>query len=364
MSDNLTNIPLPTNEWVDLYAESGITVGQPLVVENVGVADIYLAVQAAKPAKDHKAYNILKRDDDIRLTNNLGDAGAWAFCNTSKGFISVAEQGDQGFQPLLNSATHDGDGNPIGSLKGAIDVHLADVHNVPVNDFFHRHTAIQTTLTVATVSGDTQLAAADSTGFVVGDLVHLGAINEYIEPRHPVITAIPNINTIVLDGPIHNVFAIGETVIKAVANMASADGTLAAPISYKYFTGNSRVEHITRILIQMTHTSAGADDLFGGIAALLNGVHLRANVSGQFGTFTNWKSNSDIKLDMYDVNYSVKSGPGDFGTNGRGSFNRIGVVIRLDSVQADFLEVLIQDTMVGTGLTDFRIKVQGHVEGE
>ena len=123
MSDNLTNIPLPANEWVDLYAVSGITVGQPLVVENVGVCDIYLAVQETQPDKDHDAYNILKRDDDIRLTNTLGDLGAWAFCNTSKGLIGIAER--EGFQSLLNSALHDGYGNPIGSLGGAIDVHQA-----------------------------------------------------------------------------------------------------------------------------------------------------------------------------------------------------------------------------------------------
>lgn len=254
-------------------------------------------------------------------------------------------------------------GGPYKTLDGAQNVHIADVHRQPINDFFHRHTATQTTLRTATVSGDTELDVEDSTGFVIGDLVHLGATNEYVEPRHPVITDVPDINTIVLDGPIHNIFAIGTPVIKAIANMASANGTLAAPISYRYFTGIGRVEHVTRILISMTHTSAGADDLFGGIAALLNGVHFRASVSGQFGTFTNWKSNGDIKLDMFDLDYSVKSGPGDFGTNGRGSFSRIGVVIRLDSAKSDFLEVLIQDTMLLTGLTDLRIKAQGHVEG-
>lgn len=262
----------------------------------------------------------------------------------------------------FDSVIGDG-GGPYKTLGGAMDVHMADVHVVPVNDFFHRHTATSTTLRAATVSGDTELDVNDSTGFNVGDLVHLGATNEYIEPRHPVITDVPDINTIVLDGPIDNVFPIDAVVIRAVANMASQDGTLAAPISYKYFPGAGRVEHVTRILISMTHTNAGADDLFGGIPALLNGVHFRSRINDQFGSFTNWKTNSDIKLDMYDVDYSIKSGPGDFGTNGRGSFNRIGVVIRLDSVQTDYMEILIQDTVVGTGLTDFRIKVQGHVEG-
>ena len=111
MTDNIPNVPLPANTWIDLYAASGITVGQPLVVENLGVCDIYLAVQETEPVKKHTAYNILKRDDDIRLTNNLGDAGAWAFCNTSIGSISVAER--EGFQPCLEITAPTGLGNGI-----------------------------------------------------------------------------------------------------------------------------------------------------------------------------------------------------------------------------------------------------------
>lgn len=370
MSDNIQNVRVTQNQWVDLYAETGITVGTRLTVENSGDADVYLAVQATKPDNDHTAYNIVKRPPSVALQNSDGDLGAWAFCPNTDGLLSISTISREGFSPVNRANLHDGFGNPLASYYHAptdsyvLDIHDADVHNLPVNDFFHRHTAIQTTLRSATVSGVTiQLDVNDSTDFSVGDLVHLGATNEYIEPRHPVITAIPDINTIVLDGPIDNVFAIGTTVIKAIANMASLDGTLAAPISYKYFPGANRVEHIARVLISMTHTSAGADDLFGGITALLNGVHFRAGINGQFGSFTNWKSNSDIKLDMYDVDYSVKSGPGDFGTNGRGSFNRIGVALRLDATQADYIEILIQDTVVGTGLTDLRIKVQGHVEG-
>lgn len=364
MADNLSIVPIPQNTWVDLYAGSGIAVGSVLQIENSGADDVYLAVQEIEPTKPHKAYNVIKRPPSVNMQNSDGDLGAWAYCSNTDGQLSISSPAKEGFLPTISSNSHDGYGNPIGSLKGAIDVHIADVHNIPVNDFFHRHTATQTTLTAATVSGDTQLEVADSTGFVVGDLVHLGATNEYLEPRHPIITDVPDINTIVLDGPIHNIFAIGTPVIKAVANLASLNGTLAAPISYKYFTGISRVEHITRILISMTHDSLGADDLFGGITALLNGIHFRSSISGQFGVFTNWKSNGDIKLDMFDVEYSVKSGPGDFGTNGRGSFSRIGVVVRLDSAQSDFIELLVQDVMVGTGLSDLRIKAQGHVEGE
>lgn len=360
MPGNLPHIPIPHNTWVDLYALSGITVGQPLIVENVGVSDLYLAVQATQPPADHTSYNILKRDDDIRLTNILGDPGAWAFCNAGKGLISVAER--EGFQPLLNSALHDGDGNPIGSLSGAIDVHVADVHRIVVNDYLHRH-GTGTTLTAAVIAGDTDINVTSAAGFIVGGYVHMGTIPVTTEPVHPQITDIIA-NNIFLDRPLDNNYANGEDVSVAVVNMSgvgSLIGALAAPIKYRYLPQTGRKEHITRIILSMTHSSAGSDDQFGGIPALLNGVVLRVSINGQIGTFTNWKNNSDITLDMFDVEYSDKAGPGLFGTKGRGSFSRIGVVVALDDATGDYFEILIQDDL--QDLTSFRIKAQGHVEG-
>lgn len=335
------HIPIPDDDWIELSALAATLNGR---VSNSGNATLVYVQAIEKPDADSNSGH---RIDDDRIFDYVVKApeALWMRALHSDGIASVT--------PDL----------AVGVLDGALDVHQADVHRIPVNDFFHRHTGTQTALATATVSGDIQLDVPDSTGFVIGDLVHLGATNEYIEPRHPIVTGVPDINTVVLDGPIHTEFPIGTPVIKAIANMASQNGTLAAPASYRYFPGVNRVEHATRILISMTHSSAGTDDLFGGITALLNGMHFRSSISGQFGTFTNWKSNSDIKLDMYDVEYSVKSGSSNFGTNGRGSFSRIGVVVRLDSEQSDFLEILVQDTVIGSGLADLRIKVQGHVEG-
>ena len=88
MPDNLPNIQIPINEWVDLYALSGLPVGTAISVENVGVCDIYLAVQGTKPEKDHNAYNILKREG-LPMRNTIGDSGAWAFCNGSNAKVNV-----------------------------------------------------------------------------------------------------------------------------------------------------------------------------------------------------------------------------------------------------------------------------------
>ena len=65
---------------------------------------------------------------------------------------------------------------------------------------------------------------------------------------------------------------------------------------------------------------------------------------------------------MYDLRYTTRSsGGGTFGTVGRGSFYKLGVVVRLDGSRGDFMEVYNRDDL--TGLLSFEIKAQGHVEG-
>lgn len=254
-------------------------------------------------------------------------------------------------------------GGPYKTFKGAVDVHLADLHEIPVNDYVHRHDlTIQTTLTAQANAGDTQLAVASITGFALGDLLHIGDPGGgATESTHPAITVAPTGSTLVLDGPLDNTYLAGTTITKAVANMASLAGTLAAPISYKYWPAPGQVEHIKRILLSILSPTQPDDGTFGDQAALTNGVVFRVVKNGVTGKFTNWKTNGDIRLDVYDVSYAQKSGGGSWGTSARGSFSRLDVAPVLDSATGDYLEVLIQDTLTAT---DFRLKIQGHIEGQ
>lgn len=89
MPDNLTNVDIPDNVWVDLYTLTGIPVGTGISVQNIGSADVYLTVAADQPPVDHDAYNVSQRGTGIWLRNSSGDSGAWAFCNGSAGKLSV-----------------------------------------------------------------------------------------------------------------------------------------------------------------------------------------------------------------------------------------------------------------------------------
>ena len=60
-------------------------------------------------------------------------------------------------RPYTPMRLHDAFGNPIGSLDGAVDVHNADVHTIPVNEYFSRYLGIEDTLAVAASVGDTSV---------------------------------------------------------------------------------------------------------------------------------------------------------------------------------------------------------------
>lgn len=85
MADTLPNIVIPPNVWVDIYNAASIAVGTQILVQNVGVCDIFLAAQATQPTLKDR-YNIIERSQCA--INDAGDTGAWAYC-TSGGLINV-----------------------------------------------------------------------------------------------------------------------------------------------------------------------------------------------------------------------------------------------------------------------------------
>ncbi len=101
MSDTLTNVPLTAGEWIDLYAETGIAVGTPISVSNIGDADAYLAVQGSEPEKEHDAYDIIRRDYNFPFENNSDDPGAWAFSPNVAGLVNVKIVSSTGFTPKI-----------------------------------------------------------------------------------------------------------------------------------------------------------------------------------------------------------------------------------------------------------------------
>lgn len=261
--------------------------------------------------------------------------------------------------PLYVALT-DGYGNPIGSYRNSINIHASDVHYEIVNEQFSQATATTTTLDSAVSAGDTSISTVSALS--VGDQLIIE--NGSVENPFPIVTAVSGTGpyAITLDSPLDYDHPVGTSVTKTLVNMAVA-GSLTSPQSFKVQPLSGEVMHLTRILIEMTHGTAGDNGLFGNLAALKSGCVLRYynGATGQNTKFTNWKTNSDMVTDMYDVTYSSRSGGGGaYGTNCRGTFKNADAIIRLDGDAGDYLELLVQDDL--SGLVSFRIKAQGHFE--
>ena len=245
----------------------------------------------------------------------------------------------------------------------ALVVHNEDIDVQLINFLMHEETGTTFTLASAITSGDTSITVTDATGLIVGDRLEITeGIN--IQFSLPVITNIAA-GVLTLDGPIDDAFTVAATVELVEVNMA-VSGTLGTPVAYVIKPHASQIWHLTRLNFSMVHKSAAADNLFGSLPALTNGVVLRSHTAlNGILTLANWKNNQDFREDMFDVVYSDKAGPSLFGTSGRWSFKqRTDTVIRLDGAAGDFLEVLVQDdlTAVSNEIADFQIKLQGHID--
>ena len=263
-------------------------------------------------------------------------------------------------RPYTPMRLHDADGNPIGSFKGAINIHDADVHNVPINEYFHKHEGASTTLASPITAGDTSITVTDGTGLTNGKNIQIE--NGVIETTFPTITDDAASPLLVLDRPIDNNFVAGDIVEEVRTNM-NVLGTLAAPVAFRVIPDANQVWHIVTITISLTHTGASDSSLFGDLSALLNGLTLRAynGTAQRYRTFTNWKNNAQIGLDFGEVDYIPKVGGGDNATFATASIKIIaGAVPEISGINGDFLEMLVQDDL--QSLLTANAKIQGHRE--
>jgi len=252
---------------------------------------------------------------------------------------------------------------PIGSLGGALNSHDSDPHHAVYNQYLHFDTDVITTLSVAASGGDNQLNFTSVEGFAEEDEIKLE--NGSLEPVFFQIKDITD-NLVTIDTPITFDHTIGADIMKVHTNMATAgltaDATLAAPVIFTSHVPSIAIVHITGMSVIMTDASAMDFTKFGGMDALTNGCVLRAQSDGFTGSYTNWKRNFDMDSDAFPVRYLDKVGGGEFGLSATYQIkSSTGAIVYLDGALGDNFELLAQDSL--EGLTNFKIKLQGHYEG-
>lgn len=76
MATSLPDVKIPTNKWIDLYSETGISVGTQIIVQNKGDAEAELSESLLEPIETTGSNKIPQY---TYLTNATAAVGAWAF---------------------------------------------------------------------------------------------------------------------------------------------------------------------------------------------------------------------------------------------------------------------------------------------
>lgn len=163
-----------------------------------------------------------------------------------------------------------------------------------------------------------------------------------------------------MDTPLDHAYTTAAIVCVGDPNLNKA-GTPAAPVVAHLSPSPGADWDITRLHVSLTDATVMDSEKFGGIAALTDGVVLRA-ANGTTKNIANVKTNNDLALVSSDYKYDDKAPAGVFRFSSNhvfGGQSHVGVTIRLIGADADELQAIIQDDL--TALTGFKIVAVGHV---
>lgn len=318
-----------------------------------GVSNIILDESSNNTKETSKRIDILDPDgfNAIKFTFSTADTICLANVTIQKAIQTTSR--------LQARSELDNKVEDITSFRRALNVTNSLVHKVGVNLFFFRNNAATTTLASPVIANNIAITVVDSTGFSEGDKIRVTSTLATGQ-AFLIITDITG-NVITVDRPISVSLPVGSTVDQIFTNM-NVLGTLALPQTFRIQPPAGAVWQLTRLIINITDATAMDDGKFGGLPALTNGVNLRiVKGNGEIQDLTNWKTNGDMAIDMFDVNYTDRAPAGDFGLRARWTFTKAEFIVELDGDQGDVLELRVQDNL--TGLDSFEIKVQGRLFG-
>ena len=244
--------------------------------------------------------------------------------------------------------------------ENTLDVHVKEIHTNMINSTIHFETTTATTFATNVTAQSRSFTVVSATGFSIGD--HIQIEDGIVETNFPTITNVVG-NVITINRPIDRSYTTSDGIRKILVNMA-VDGSVT-PVSFKIMAEQSTsLIHITRLLFNMSHSTAGDMGTFGNLAPLNRGVLFRAFYKriNTYKTVAIWKTNADIAIDMGSVIFDTRSsGGGTYGTSGVWSLSSVGIVAELDPTESpDFLEFLIQDNL--SSMVSFTCNFQGYSE--
>lgn len=244
---------------------------------------------------------------------------------------------------------------PKNAAGTAVLVEQIDDGSAYVSRVFAKEPTVTTTLAIASAPLDRVINVASATGITAGVTLQIdGGTTEKMFFKVISVATL----AVTLDRQIDIAHPIGTSVEVEVINMA-VTGSAGTPVVFRVAPPSGATWHLGRMIITMSHAAAGDMGTFGGIAAITNGVVIKAKISGFYRTVSNWRTNEDIASDMYDVRFDTRAGGGGtYGTTARWTVTAVADAITLNGSNGDEAYVVVQDNLAG--LTRFTVKAQGH----
>ena len=87
MADSLPDIFFNEDDFIDVYAETGIAVGTALIVQNKGQQEVSLVVQSSKPSLPRDRGIVLSPYDFVVVSS--GESGLWGISANNNARVSV-----------------------------------------------------------------------------------------------------------------------------------------------------------------------------------------------------------------------------------------------------------------------------------
>jgi hypothetical protein len=242
---------------------------------------------------------------------------------------------------------------------GTVDVKVQDL----TTDWLSLYVGEQLGLTTDLIGADKEATTfdivTDGTVPIVGNFLCMQEVGKVTQTEiTSVVLVSGNRYTVIINVPLDYDYTTAGAC--AILNVDFNLNGSITPIEYKVGPKAGTTWHIYRIMMAMVLTTSGDDGKFGNLAALTNGMYFRKEANGDSKNYFLAKDNSDLRLEGYDVAYPLRSGGGgDFGMAARITNQKSGVAISLDGDHTELYKIVNRDDL--TGISKFRIKIQGHV---
>lgn len=263
----------------------------------------------------------------------------------------------QGFNETLGVNNNSLNVNIVDPLnnKGFVKV-LVEEKTSDIIDYYLRRTIQDLSFNGTQTLGSYDIKVLDTSGVSTNNIIRVQEGSRLFQAN---IISI-NGNTITTNIPLDYPYTSNADISEASIDL-NVDGSVT-PVIFSLEPTQQSIWHINRFICGMVHNGAGDDSKFGDLPALDRGVIFR-QTNGIQHTFFSARTNGELRIRMFDLDYSDKAGGGDYSTFFRRTFggqDKNGAVIELDPFQNESFEIVIQDDL--TSLNKFNCVIQGHIE--